>query len=118
MNKKLIIICFWLCKTGVVFGMSDSGVDLNKINGSQVVEKTVFTSIEANMKSMEDNILKLMRELGELKMQMHELKISAKKELDAQQRIIEPQKQEIKTSQSPEPQDSSQDIVVTITTTN
>lgn len=128
MNKKLIIICFWIYNVSAAFGMSDSGVDLNKINGSQVVEKTAFTNIEANMKSMEDNILKLMRELGELKIQVHELKASTKKELDVQQKVVEQQKQEIKPSyidnnitasgQSLDSHASSNDIVVTVTTTD
>lgn len=82
MNKKLILIVFLIGKIGYAqvadSHMSGSSIDFNKVNGNQGIDKLSFTNIETCMKLMEDNILKLMRELGELKMQVHELKGSLK----------------------------------------
>lgn len=101
--KGIIFVAFFVFN----FALSQTPVsveDLNKINGSKVAEKPMFLDIEANLKNMEDNILKLMRELGELKMQINKLKESAK------DKNITP---EVAATKKVE-----QDIVVTITSSN
>ena len=83
MNKKLVFSFVF-----IVSAVYSQSIDFNKINGGQAVEKPLFANIETNMKNMEDNILKLMRELGELKMQMQELKANVKNKLGSQQEVF------------------------------
>ncbi|KKQ32793.1 MAG: hypothetical protein US49_C0005G0012 [candidate division TM6 bacterium GW2011_GWF2_37_49] len=98
MNKILICAIVFIVTTAYSQPSDtvnvDASIDFNKVNCSQTVEKSLFAGIESTMKGMEDNILKLMRELGELKMQMQELKTKVKKKLDSQQDVVEIHEQE------------------------